>query len=418
MANQEEIRQLLDRLDYHRRRLAELLRQMAMVGVTADPKYHIEVEEIRTSIRVIKLSLRTWRVEVEDHPDDIDLEREVGSDHPARRRGVTPPGNRLAASLRDAQVDRITALRELMAQIPEMRDVIVSCHAALRSASKHLHELHGYKSLHDGLHTIQRQCYEQILAASRRLFTDGYVDDQLDTYMSDLEGFIDDLLKIVEKYIFLQEITSWLPRFVDAYTTMRAAITDLDAERFSDALSRISSILKVYPSQIHQKLSEAAHKMDLEVLIADMSDIRDKLTDLHTGDSVTRSFDDDISRLHQLMGLVGDHGRWQALDALLDLIERSKNRNDLVECWYTLKARAELLYATSEESSARFLRERAVLLEQAIGEGDTPSIARHIQTYRARASRQFYDVDKRLNELCKSLDSSDSMLAVMRGVLA
>lgn len=419
MKNEEDIAQLLERLAYHRRRLAELLRQMAITGITADPKYHIEVEIIRTDIRNIKLSLRNCGTEVENYPNDIDLEREVGSDQlSSRRQGITPSNHLLPSSLRDTQVDRIIALRTLMAQIPEMRDVVIACHAALRSASKHLHELHGYKSLHDSLHTIQRQCYDQIKAAARKFFADGYVDDQLDTYMSELEGFINDLQKIVDMYTFLQEIALWLPRFVDAFTTMCMAITDRNAECFDNALSRIDSILKVYPSQIHQKLSEAARKMDLEALIAGISDIRDKLADLHTDDRVTCSFDEDVSRLHQLRILIGNHGRWQAINALLNLIEHSQNRSELVECWYTLKARAESLFAASEESSARFLRERAALLEQAIGEHDTTGIAQHIQSYRARASRQFYEVDRRLNKLCESLDGSDSILALMRGVLA
>lgn len=430
MANEQEIADVLRRLIYHRRRLAALLLHMAIAGITADPKYPIEVEEIRTDIRHIKRALRTWGVAIKDHPNDTDsadLEREFGADHPGpRRSGVTPLGMRLPLSLRDVQVERISALRELMEQIPEMRDVVISCHAALRSASKHLYELHGYKSLHDSLHTIQRQCYEQIQGAAQKLFNDGSGGDQLEIYLSDLEGYINELQKIVDAYSFLRSITSWLPKFAAAYTTMCSCISPPDAERFDNALGQIGIVLRVFPSKLHQELKEAAQKMDLEVLLASMSDIRDRIIDLRVEDNVMRSFSDDVSQLRQLIVLVGNHGRWQAIDVDLDLIERNLNQvdernvkyGDLVVLWDMIKERAEALCAASEENWAHFLRKQAELLEDAIGKRDTPGIARHIQTYRSRASRQFYNVDGQLKELCKKLDGPESMLAVMRGVLA
>src|SRR5262249_5775409 len=147
------------------------------------------------------------------------------------------------------------------------------------------------------------------------------------------------------------------------------------------ALDQVGSILRIYPSQIHQKLSEAARKMDLGALIDGMNTICTMLADLYLDEDITRGFSDDVNELYRLIHLVGDHGRWQSVDALLDQIEHNLNQNDFALLWDMLKAQAEPLCSTSSDSWARFLRERAVLLEQAIRDQDAPSVARHILSY-------------------------------------
>jgi hypothetical protein len=419
MPNEQDIRQHHERLDAHRRRLAQLLGQVAILGISADARYQIEIEDIRVKIHNEKQILREWGEYVEDHPDDGDLVRMVGAaPPPARARRATPLGNRLPPSLRDTQLDRIGRLRELIEQIPEMRDAVVACHAGLRSVSDHMHELRGYKSLHDRLHTIQRQYYEQMRTAMRRIATDSDARDQLDTYISELEDIITELRGIVEKYAFLRETTLWLPRLSEIHAQIRAAFVAADVGRIESGLDQIGSILRVYPSRIHQRLSEAAGKMELARLIAGMRDIQDILTNMQPDQDIIGSLTDDLEGLSELTKLVNDHGIWQSVDALLDQIQNRLNQSDLSLLWDMLKTQAASLYTTRSDSWARFLRERTALLEQALRDQDASGFERHLLSYHTRAATQFYTVDKQLNELCHNLNGSDSALAMMRGVLS
>jgi hypothetical protein len=422
MITQKDITEWLRRLIYLRRRLAVLLEQKAISGFHIIPEKSIEIDEIRTHIRNTKQNLHKCGIKVSDHPDDIDnngIELEFGADQAmVRRSGITPIGNPIPSPLRDVQVDRISALRYLMDQIPEMRDVVVSCHTALRSASKHLQELHGYKSLHDILHTIQRQCYDQIKTTSQKFFLNGEADDQLDKHINELRDFIYEIEEIINKYNHLEEITSWLPRINHACTIMYNSFINPNHEHFNQAFSQVGFIVKVYPSKIHQKLSESAHKMDVEILIAGMSNIYENLIKLRVDDNIINSFTNDIFQLNSLMELIDKHGRWQTIDADISLFEHSINQDDFILLWDMIKERTESLYATSNEEWANFLRRRAMQLEQAINQHDQLSIARHIQSYRWQASRQFYNVDGQLKDLCQKLDGSEGMLNVMRGVLA
>jgi hypothetical protein len=68
----EEIGQLLELLKAHRRTLAHLLNQLALVGglAYATPQTLNGIEEAREKIRHIKQTLRNWSVDVDDQPND------------------------------------------------------------------------------------------------------------------------------------------------------------------------------------------------------------------------------------------------------------------------------------------------------------------------------------------------------------
>lgn len=76
MPSQEEIDQQLQRLAVYRRTLATYLDRQARLGKAyAPPEVSNGIREARDEIRRIKNILRSWSVNVENHPDDINAEQ-------------------------------------------------------------------------------------------------------------------------------------------------------------------------------------------------------------------------------------------------------------------------------------------------------------------------------------------------------
>lgn len=78
MPDKQDIDQQLELLQIHRQTLHLYLKQMAMMGGTSysSPPIIHGIREARAGIERIKQILRTWKVRVEDHPDDEEVERE------------------------------------------------------------------------------------------------------------------------------------------------------------------------------------------------------------------------------------------------------------------------------------------------------------------------------------------------------
>jgi hypothetical protein len=74
MPDQEEVDGQIELLTIYRRSLSRYLRQQAQLGEAYAPPAVFEgIHEARENIRRIKGILRSWRVNVEDHPNDEDV---------------------------------------------------------------------------------------------------------------------------------------------------------------------------------------------------------------------------------------------------------------------------------------------------------------------------------------------------------
>jgi hypothetical protein len=63
-----------ERLVIHRRRLAQLQRQLAQYGAAAVPAHiPLEIDDLRVAISTIKHTLDTWQISAPDHPDDTTM---------------------------------------------------------------------------------------------------------------------------------------------------------------------------------------------------------------------------------------------------------------------------------------------------------------------------------------------------------
>src|SRR6266540_3818881 len=76
MPTQEDIDTQMRRLYTYRKSLQIYLQQLAVVGTAQAPAHVLHgISECRHNIHRIKSILRDWRVLVENHPDDTDLEQ-------------------------------------------------------------------------------------------------------------------------------------------------------------------------------------------------------------------------------------------------------------------------------------------------------------------------------------------------------
>src|SRR5215213_2951674 len=129
MPSDEEIIQQQRLLKSHRDRLAIRINQEAMVGVAhVTPDVIQDIVDARTQIQHIKDLLRSWHVVVEDRPNDEGQMLALGSVVPTR------PATRPLRSSQPGQdfVERgqsfsqgMSALRDLMIRIPEVRDTLI-----------------------------------------------------------------------------------------------------------------------------------------------------------------------------------------------------------------------------------------------------------------------------------------------------
>lgn len=101
MSSTEEITQQQERLAAYRRTLAHYLTQQALQGgsLYAPPAVTNGIHESRENIKHIKLTLRTWGVQVDDHPDDMEQGVEGFTAHVSLL--STPSGAGIASYLDD-----------------------------------------------------------------------------------------------------------------------------------------------------------------------------------------------------------------------------------------------------------------------------------------------------------------------------
>lgn len=406
-------------LNSHRRTLANLLAQLALQGGYAHASASTlnDIDEHCANIQRIKAWLVGLGIEVEDGPNDLAAQRLrqlPGNDGP--RRGDTPLGTRVTISRLN---NSMGVLRDLMRQVPEIHDAAVEFRTVFQAACKQIDTLRSYKLLHDQLHDIQFRCYENIEREMQHYPEREYSADNLATYADNLEDCIAELHEIIANAPTLRNAPVWIDWLAEAHSQILQALSIENTLLLRRATDQIRRVLNVYPTPINARLISTVQSMDLGTLVDIMEYIYRTCSDVGVNAETVGRLGDGLTALRELhaklTNLSSDHEQWQPIDNLLRLPNDSLD--DIVALWDKLKLQAGELYGSSKEDWARELRDDADKIDQAVQLQDARVIKQQFISYRSRAMRRFFQVDKQLRKVCDKLDHVGGPFAFVIGVL-
>lgn len=406
MPSSDDIDMQRDLLRAHRRTLAELLKQQAMLGVAYTPPGVLHgIGNARDAIRRSKETLRGWGADVEDLPDDLPVEEQV----PAS------PSAQAGAGLE--------ALADLM-RFNEARVAVGMYQASFDNANEQITVLGGYKKLHDLFQQLEDR--HAILArAARTLHLDPSAWDDIENHEPELYVIIDEVLAFASQPPFAAETAIWTPRFARAQRDMRAALETADAEGLKNALAKIKDVLDRQISRINTRLVGAADALRLEHLVASLRTLCDRLggIGLRGGAARLQAFGAGVDALAQLDARltrsVAIHTAFQEFDDELRRVEVlvASDLGELIDGWIELGPLTQVVCADTSYSWAATLATLADELVRAFGTTEPAKIRRAFVRYRSHATLSFNRVDFDLRDLCQELQRIgaplDSVLRAM-----
>jgi TIR domain len=323
----------------------------------------------------------------------------------------------------DAVNQSLRTVADLLRAGP-VRDALLEFRVLFGAAVENIERLTALKDLHDQLHELQLQCYDQILgeAADLEAGSDTAVEN-LETHADTLDTILTRLRELQATPALGAMTLAWLPKLERAQQMLGPAIAAADPAQVRRAAAQIDRVLASEPAAIDALLNHAARDLQLAAIInavdlacrrAEESKMEPgRLGELQQGLAALRQLESNLQTL------VSDHGSWQRADVDLRRVYTSlaSDPDELIDSWPDLKAQFATLAAT-DEPWALTLRQDQQHIEAAIGENDLTGMRRHFRHFRREAIKRFYQVDKRLKRQCDELRKAGEPLAAIVRVLA
>lgn len=419
MPNRDDIAQQQQLLQTYRLTLARALVQLALVGGYARASFELlnTIDECCDNIQRIKEWLRVSGIGADDQENDQAAQRLralPGKD--GQRVGDTPLGTRVVISRFN---DGMGALRELIAQVPQIHDAAIQFRTMFQAACEQTNTLRSYKAIHDQLHEIQFRCFENIEQELQRFPKRDQSVANLEKYARNLEDCILELRTIIADTPLLKPEPQWVDTLARAHVQITQALATENAVLMRQAADQIRRVLRIDPSLINTQLITTVRGMRLALLVDIMAGIHETCLSLDVDGSLIERIAVGLAALREvndhLTVLIQNHDQWQYIDKLLRLF--SDSNADIVSLWHELKVRASHLYETCSEPWALELQTTAAKLDHAVQQNDARTIKQQFLSYRTRSMNQFFYVDKKLKRLCDKLDRIDGPFAFVIGVL-
>lgn len=270
-----------------------------------------------------------------------------------------------------------------------------------------------YKDLHDALHELQFSCYNYlmgIIRTAKRTPDDPLIwNVMISSEMNLREKIVDKLEKVGKRNPLVHGRQDWVPKLLQDLEALFEAIAQNDIKTIENAIRPIRMVLAQRPMPINGSLTAAAEALQLNSLVAALTDVRECLDGAQLNPERVKKFADGINALNglevSLDALKDSHNEWQEIDVILRLVDGTItiNYSQLEIFWPDLKEKTTEQCADFKEPWADRLRQDMAKLDEALTASDDSRIRQHFQSFMTRASYRFYEVDKALKELCEQL---------------
>jgi hypothetical protein len=405
MPDQEQIAQQQRLLETHRQTLAGYLVQLAALGSAyAPPGVTYGIREARAAIERIKATLRSWGVLVEDLPDD------------EAHQPIAP------ASISDQAEIGIIAMADLLAE-PGIRVTPEGFRESLAIVCRQIDRLSNYKDLHDLLHDILFNCYNPIVRGARDFPNNLLFLESLAEYADELHQIANSLGEVAERAAFMEREQTWIRQVEQAALLIRSAIEQPSKALLDQATFQLDRVLYVHPTRINECLKEVARDLPLPSLITAMGMVRQHSARAAAALEKEILVEQGIAALEQLSQslaqLIAEHDAWQEIDLELRRVEKDRDLHlqELEWLWQDLKAEIVPLCAGRGDRWTRDLLQATEKLEHALETRQPMAITTAFRLFRRQAGLCFFQADKQLKELCRSLRRVDGPLHVVISIM-
>jgi hypothetical protein len=314
------------------------------------------------------------------------------------------------------------ALKELLRD-PEISAKLQAFRHGFEGADRRIHTVGDYKDVHDRLHNLQLLCYSPILSA-RRDFPQGETSNQLRLDSRKLKTLIRQLRVIVVRPALDASDFPWIEETLEpARLALDAAIEQSSSAKLEAAIEMLADLMQLQPSIINSLLLKSVRDIDLLQLHSRLEQVAIKLQELGAEPTQLLRFQRGVTQLDvldkELKAQMKDHRAWQAVENNVRLVEASLNVNieELEKSWKTLKTKLAAVCEGVTDDWSVEIEDSRDLLDEAITARRYSSIFLFFTNLQTLASDRFYNVDKKMKELCEQLrplgSELDAVLQVM-----
>jgi hypothetical protein len=332
--------------------------------------------------------------------------------------GAADTPGEAAASVRKG----LRALTEMLRE-PEVNLKLQAFRVVFEGADRRIHKVGDFKDLHDRLHLLQLQCYSPILSA-RRDFPQGVTPKQLRTDSRKLGRLIDQLRAIVRTRTLDASDFPWIEEQLEiARLVLDEAIKESSSAKLETAIGTLTEVMQLQPTIINSLLLGAVRDLDLPTLHSKLQQVSMTLQTLGADDNQLTWFNRGVTQLNvldtELKAQMRNHRAWQAVENNLRLVEAALNKTfeELEASWQVLQMKIAVVCEGVTDDWAKDLEDARKQLADSIKTKTYSSVFVDFTDFQTLAGDRFFNVDKKMKELCEQLrplgSELDAVLQVM-----
>jgi hypothetical protein len=306
---------------------------------------------------------------------------------------------------------------------PQIRARIVGIQGGLKAAYDQIGTVVGLKSLHDRLHDIQVNPYEQILNERPRLF-DPTAAGNIARYARRVARELAPMRDHAARAYAGAGPIDWIEALQGAAEALLRGVQESSFDAIDDGIWALNDVLGTAPSQVNTDLLDHVRRMDLRELFHSLLGVQARLEELRVPAEEARRFaagGRDLGRLDRdLDDLVSQHDSWQEADNWMRLIDNNwrGNPRELDSAWPRLSARlAALLDAVPEPRRAEIRGATEQVADRLARKADRESKLAAFRELRDVAIQWFCDLDQMLKDRCEELELINAALGAILDIV-
>ncbi len=278
----------------------------------------------------------------------------------------------------------------------------------------------GLKQLHDALHDIQINQFEQILRERESLERDDLAARNLLRHTRRVTLRIKDL-ELPDSVRAMPDLHlgDRLADLAGAIASIEGGATRKEIRNIDQGIWEMNDVLSVVPSMVNVELKRIVRAMKLHDLFRSLLDVQDLMQQSNAEADEIRSFaagGRDLGRLDRdIDDLMSQHDQWQKIDDLMRRIDNNGRGkpSDLEYAWSKLESLVQKQVDAVDEALRDELVEAFDELRGAIGSSDPDARVEAFRRLRSCAGYWFNTIDKRLLATCSELKPIDAALGVV-----